>query len=243
MSKKIYTNTLSNLESNKNKASRQTGVFKKCTLNFLQKCSTSNQIYNITETSLTFGQQRRRFYDLISILEALGICTKVHNDSFIWKGFDHSKNAILEIAKQRGVFDSSKTLDDIVPSDGCISIPRLSEDFLLLFLALETQVLNIISITHFMSRNNFRYKTTRCKLYQVASILEMMGLIRKTKNTSEFILDDQFFISATLKMIPVTASPSSFESLLSRAVPSVMNQTIIRRREAFEVYNRMSSQN
>ena len=232
---------LAHEESPKSKGNRQSGVFRRCALDFLQKCSSStNRVYNVTEMSLTFGQQRRRFYDLASMMEALGICSKVQNDSFIWRGFENSKSVIYEKARERGVFDPNKSLEDIIPNVGCISIPKLCEDFILCFLALETQTLNIISLTHFFSRNNSRYKTTRCKLYQVASILEMMGIIRKSNIASQFTLNISFFASASLDMSKKYLNPSSFESLLNRANPSMINPAILKRRATFEIYNKMA---
>lgn len=215
------------------------GFFKKCTLQFLDKCSKSpsDELHNITATSLTFGSQRRRFYDVLSILESFGACTKVNSDSFIWNGFSRMKDVIYSLAEKRGVFDNSKDLNYIVPSVGCISIPRLSEDFILCFLAMETNVLNIISVAEFMSRNNHRNKTTRCKLYQVACILELIGLIHKSNTQSEFVLENQYFVSATLKMAPTECNPSSFENLLNRAVPSITNPIIRIRRQFFAFYD------
>ena len=224
------------LNEGKKQVKSHNGFFKKCTLQFLDKCSKSqsNETHSITTTSLTFGSQRRRFYDVLSILESLGVCSKVNSDSFIWNGFSKVKDVIYELAKKRGVFDEKKDLNSIISSEGCISIPRLSEDFILCFLSLETNTLNIISVSEFMSRNNHRNKTTRCKLYQVACILELIGLIHKTNNQSEFVLDGKYFISATLQMATTETNPSSFENLLNRAVPSIINPIIKQRREYFD---------
>ena len=220
------------------------GFFKKCTLQFLDKCSKSppNETHSITSTSLTFGSQRRRFYDVLSILESLGVCTKVNSDSFKWNGFGQMKEVILGLAQKRGVFDENRDISSIISSEGCISIPRLSEDFILCFLSLETNTLNIISVSEFMSRNNHRNKTTRCKLYQVACILELLGIIHKSNNQSEFILDGKYFISASLQMSPAECNPSSFENLLNRAVPSITNPIIRRRREYFNFFSQPQMQ-
>ena len=228
----------------KKQARSHNGFFKKCTLQFLENCSKSptNEMHNITSTSLTFGSQRRRFYDVLSILESFGICTKVNSDSFIWNGYGRTKEVILALARNRGVFDHNRDLNSIVSSEGCISIPRLAEDFILCYLSLETNVLNIILVSEFMSRNNHRNKTTRCKLYQVACILELIGLIHKSNNQSEFILDGKYFVSATMQMTPSELNPSSFENLLNRAVPSITNPIIKQRREYFNFFSQPKMQ-
>ena len=117
-----------------------------------------------------------------------------------------------------GVFDDRTPLDAIVNNSGCISISKVAVDFILCFISLEKQVLNIIDVSYYMSRYNKRDQTTRCKLYQAAAILENIGIISKTNEISEFKLNDKFFIRYS-DVVKTEDSPVELKNLLNHYDP------------------------
>ena len=207
--------------------------FRSSTTTFITSCETDPQEkYNIKETSEKLGFKQRRFYDVINVLDTLGCCPKIDNETFLWLGLGEAKSMIETIAIDRGVFNPNLTISTILPSTNCISIPRITEDFIITFLALERKFLNVIDIAKYLSRSNDRLKTTRCKLYQVSVILELAGIIKKTSNTSEFRLEDRYFISASSR-ICYSKDPVSIYALLNRNPPFI-NSIITKRRSDFD---------
>jgi hypothetical protein len=43
------------------------------------------------------GIERRRLYDIINILEGLGLTYRVSKSSFMWKGIETAKKIILNV--------------------------------------------------------------------------------------------------------------------------------------------------
>lgn len=194
--------------------------FKESTLQFIKSCLVNKQKrYDIRETSQTLGFRQRRFFEVIGVFEAIGICQKIDPDSFMWVGFGNVKTKIENIAIQYGAFHPEYTLNDIFSNNGKISVQRITEEFLLLFIALELRRINVIEAAKYLSRNNDKQKTTRCKLYQVAAVLEIAKVIKKTENISEYELLPEYFISISQKYVPKIADPSLLLTLLNRPEP------------------------
>ena len=215
-----------------NKDKHETSSFRLSTLAFIKNCESDPSCrFDIRNTSAKLGFNQRRFYDVLHVLEKIGCCPKVDQDTFIWLGIDQAKICIQRIAELSGAFNPQRTMKQMFSCSGCVSIPQVTEDFLLLFVALDTQVLNVIEASTFLSLNDTRERTTRCKLYQVAAILDLCGILKKTERTSEFRLNDEFFISSSRRI--EQEEQMSIGSLLSRDTPGYTNPTILKRREEY----------
>lgn len=194
--------------------------FKVSTLRFINTCSKNPNIrYNIKQISDELGFKQRRFYEVLGVLEAVGVCPKVDPDSFVWVGFDKIRYTLDALATSHGVFEPHLSLDNIFSNSGFISIQRITEEFLLLFISLELRRINLLEAALFLSRMNDRRKTIRCKLYQVAAVLEIANIIKKTDEASEYELLPEYFISMSDKFSMKKADPSILFSLLNRPEP------------------------
>ena len=173
--------------------------FRACTIKFTKECQKyQQQPIQVKAIGKKLGFKKRRFYDLINILDAVGCCPRMDVDSFIWLGFDNIVKKLTEIATTLGVFDPTKTLSDIIINTGCLSISKVAIDFIMCFISMEKETLNIIEVATFMSRKNGREQTTRCKLYQAAAILDNIGILSKTNETSGFKINEKFFIRCSM---------------------------------------------
>ena len=207
--------------------------FRACSINFTIECQKyKNQPLQVRAMGKRLGFKKRRFYDLINILDAIGCCPRIDVDSFVWLGYDNINPKLTDWAMKYGVFDPSKALDDIIVNTGCLSISKVAIDFLMCFIALEKQTLNLIEVATFMSRKNGRDQTTRCKLYQAAAILEIMGIISKTSETSVFRLNDRFFLRCSRSCISKD-DPCNILNLLQRYDPLKFCPYIKNRRMEF----------
>ena len=159
-----------------------------------------NSTYLISEISNRFGFQRRRFYDVINVLEAVGCCQKANVDAFLWLGLSNVKNTLKKIGTLRGIFSYEQQMEQIFECIPIVTISKLTQDFVLSFIALNKRVLDIKQISTFLSRNNGRFKTVLCKLYQISHILEIVGIIGKTAIPGEVTLRADYFPDS----VPIT---------------------------------------
>lgn len=199
-------------------------AFKTSTLAFIENCKKKPQAkYDIRTISEQMGFRQRRFYEVVNVFDALGVCYKYDSETFQWIGFEQVRYKIEMIASNRGAFFPNYSLEKIFSNRGCISVQKVTEEFILLYIALEMRRINILEAATYLSRENDREKTTRCKLYQVAAILEIANVIKKTDKPSEFELMPEYFISASEKMNRKIIDPSSIVMLLNRPEPFCMN--------------------
>ena len=226
------------LSDKKGKHGKRNNNFKISIQKLIEYCNKdTTEHYDMLKVSTQLSFHRRRFYDVINVLEVIGCCVKLDTDTFLWNGMGNIKDTITKMAYTNGVFSKDVTLDAILPNEDCISIGKVTEHFMLTFLALQQQCLDIKKVSFYLSRYNNRSKTTLCKLYQITHIFESMGILTKTENTSEFRLCDEYFISPEI-VIQQGDVPYSIESLLNRQMPFSKSQIIQERRREFDEQQR-----
>lgn len=169
----------------------------------------------ISQICCDYGFQKRRLYDVINVLETVGCCKKTSVDTIQWLGLSKVASTLTKLQRRAGVTDGSNTLDDIFPSERCISIAHMTSMFVMCFLVLKMETLDVKSIGMFLSRSNGRYKTTLCKLYQIAHILEAAGIIAKSVIPGEMTLEKRFFVTLDIKEKD-DLNPFSIQGLLNR---------------------------
>ena len=189
---------------------------------------------SISSPSQALGIKRRRLYDIINVFESIGCCRKCALDSIIWIGKSNIKKAFEHVVKCRKVDDISVSISDIFPVHQCVGIQNLTTSFILLFFALRTDKLDLRFTAQFFSRNTSRYKTTLCKLYQVAYILAALDLTSKTSHVCEVIIQPEIFGLTPLN-ITQSNSSVSIQSLLHGS-DDALNSAILKRRKEYESY-------
>jgi hypothetical protein len=103
---------------------------------------------------------------------------------------------------------------------------------MLCFLCLRRQTLDIRNIGLFLCRKNGRYKSTLCKLYQVAHILEAAGVLVKAETPGEITVPNEFFVPIDLKT-SASENPFAIRSLLNKEEDD-QGKVIERRRARFD---------
>lgn len=186
----------------------------------------------ISQICSDYGFQKRRLYDVINVLETVGCCKKTSVDTIQWLGLSKVAPTLIKLQKRAGVTDGSNTLDDIFPNERCISIAHMTSMFVMCFLVLKMETLDVKHIGMFLSRSNGRYKTTLCKLYQIAHILEAAGIIAKSVIPGEMTLEKRFFATVDVKD-KEESNPFSIQGLLNRV--SDIDYVTKRRRAEFMV--------
>jgi hypothetical protein len=194
--------------------------------------SASPAEYVIPDLISRYGFQKRRLYDVTSVLGAIGSCRKMSVHSVFWEGLSKVRDTLRRLQSEAGADSPCNALDDIVQSDTKVSIAKLTVAFLLCFLTLRRQTLDIRHVSLYICRKNGRYKSTLCKLYQIAHILDAAGIVVKAETPGDITLAAEFFAPLELKM-DSKEKPFSIGSLLNTIQEEDMS-VIERRRLDFE---------
>lgn len=215
---------------------RRQDSFTSSTQKLIHYCaSDKNGLYNLNKLSSKLGFHQRRFYDVINVLSTIGFCTKVDSARLQWNGQSNVKSTLSKLMINYNIFDENTSLESILPSDGTISISKVTESFLMLFNFLGLQQLDIKESSAFLSIHSGRQKTTLCKLYQIAQILEVAGIVSRTKQTSEIRINDPYFVEIKFDQKEKN-DPLNLDVLLNRPVENLPQSPIFTRRAAFQSY-------
>jgi hypothetical protein len=177
--------------------------------------------YAINRLLCEFGFQKRRLYDVTSVLAAIGCCRKISVDSIFWAGLAKVPPALTKLQRDAGADTPVHELDHVIRSQATVSIARLTVSFMLCFLVLREPTLDIKVVSRYLSRKTGRDKSTLCKLYQIAHILEASGVLTRCFVPGQLRIVDRFFVPIGTRAIdPKQTNPFAIDSLLNRVQPS-----------------------
>lgn len=206
--------------------------FKNQLLRLIQYCDQNNsQFFKMTRLSTFLGFHKRRFYDAINILDAIGCCTRMDNDTFIWNGLSNVNTFISNLVEQNDVYSEKQELSSILPEQDVINLRIMTQQFILCFIALQYEQLNIKEVSNYISRNSDHFRTIVCKLYQITHVLTSVGIIDKTKKSGEYKLNESLIFPKS------ETYPYSIPALLKHQVPwNYCSKSIEKRRMEYRKY-------
>jgi hypothetical protein len=193
----------------------------------------SNRLHSIPEFCRKFQVKRRRLYDVMNVFTATGCATRIGNDKFDWHGRASSIPHLKEASNRLDIHNRDKSLSQLFPPDNCVGLPSLTVSFILLFGALHMTILDLREVSCFFSRNTIRYKSTLCKLYQIALILGSLGIVEKTTNACEVRIQSPFGVDL---QEPDNGNPVFLDTLLNR--PAKNGDSISRRRIEYQQWSK-----
>lgn len=180
----------------------------------IKHCSESTQtFFNMHDLSIHLKFPRRRFYDVINVLSAIGFCDRIEPGSMIWKGKKSVQDTILDILEKAGVYNDSISLNAIVPLNLCTSISKMTEAFFILLGAIGKKEIDLKEASTFMARGSGRVKTVTHKLYQITHILEAAGIIERANKVGSVFLSKDIELVSTNK-----DDPLALDNLLNRPI-------------------------
>ena len=156
-----------------------------------------------------FGFQKRRLYDVINVFESVGMCRKTSVDTLLWIG----RNAVASHIEKLKTKFQTINIGSLVSNEKCISISHLTSCLIVSFIINNTQIIDIKTVASLLSQSNNRYKTTLCKLYQIAHILEASNIISKTDKTGFIALSVHVFTPDPSKRINMLEISQSSEHM------------------------------
>jgi hypothetical protein len=165
----------------------------------------------------------------MNVFTAVGCASRIGNDKINWHGCASTIPHLREASNRGEIHNFDKSLSDLFPPDNCVGLPSLTVSFVLLFGALHLDTLDLREVSCFFSRNTIRYKSTLCKLYQIALILGALGVVEKTTNACEVKIHPPFGVELHK---PDNGNPLFVDSLLNR--PARQGDSISRRRAEYQ---------
>jgi hypothetical protein len=163
--------------------------------------------------------KRRRLYDIVNVFLALGCATRIGADELIWHGRSGIFTELRDEKTRLGIDNDELSLVRLFPADNCVGLTSLTSSFLLLFAAVRMDTLDLRKVSAFFSRNTGRYKSTLCKLYQIALILGALGITERTENPCEVKILPPF---TRLLLNDDEENPLSIARLLNRPISPKM---------------------
>ena len=197
---------------------------------------------NIDKTCNKYNFQKRRFYDVLNVLESIGYCTKISTEIVIWNGRSNIPKTFEKLQYAYKVNLMTSSLEDIFQGQQSIGISNLTIMFILCFLVMRVYSLDIKHVAMFLSRLNNRYKTTLCKLYQITHILESAGIISRSLVPCVFILNKDYVRFVDIGKVRDEGNPLSIANLLNDH-SSINPELVIeqRRIEFFMGYKKLAT--
>ncbi|OHS94138.1 hypothetical protein TRFO_39669 [Tritrichomonas foetus] len=151
------------------------------------------RMFTFTFICQAFQFQRRRLYDVINALEAIGCCKKASVDTIIWNGLRCIPASIRQSFLSYGFNRPDSDIRTLISGDESISMLHLTQSLVLSFIVLQQQTLDIKRVARFLSAENGRFKTTLCKLYQISYILEALGILMKSNVPGMLTLNRPYY--------------------------------------------------
>jgi hypothetical protein len=193
--------------------------------------SNPNNLHSIPQICRKFPVKRRRLYDVINVLSAIGCASRNGTDEIAWHGRDRCRPKLREEFRKLDVHNPTKSLNDLFPPQRSIGLSALTISFLMVFVAIQVEIVDLREVSCLLSRISKGYKTTLSKLYQIATILGAVGLISRTPNVCEVRLEPPFTELVTEQG---DLAPVAIETLLNR--PNAAGDVVERRREEYRGY-------
>jgi hypothetical protein len=157
--------------------------------------------------------KHRRLYDVINVFTALGCASRVNGDEILWHGRDQIITKLLQAKESMNIARYDVPLASLFPPETSVGLTSLTVSFLMLFPALGTHEIDLREASAFFSRNNQKYKTVLCKLYQIAVILASLGLTNRTENVCQIKV-----LPPVLRLFDDHQNPMSIDNLLNRPI-------------------------
>jgi hypothetical protein len=194
-----------------------------------------NRMHSIPQIYRKHQVKRRPLCDIINVFTAIGCATRSGVDELVWHGRDQIFPELLRARNSLNVQGSQTSLSSMFPIDNSVGLSSLTTSFILMFTAMQVDVLDLRIVSSFFSRSTSRYKTTLCKLYQVALILNVLDITGRTENVCEIRLLPPF----TRLLTNDDDNPLALRNLLNRPTP--MDGNIEARRKEYHAYAAKSS--
>ncbi|XP_021297827.1 E2F transcription factor-like E2FF isoform X5 [Herrania umbratica] len=166
-------------------------------------CSNFLELYNhdsiqtigLDDAASKLGVERRRIYDVVNILESIGVVARKGKNQYSWKGFGEIPRAleklkVLDENESGGSFnvkidgqDNSSESSKHIDTKREKSLWLITQNFVKLFLCSDAEIITLDSAAVALLgdvHNSTAMRTKVRRLYDIANVFSSMNLIEKT---------------------------------------------------------------
>jgi hypothetical protein len=187
---------------------------------------------SVAPLTTRFSIKARRLYDFINILSAIGCCRKSGLGHLIWLGRHQIPTYVANLGTTMNIDNPEKTLCDLFPVSDCVGMANLTLRFMLMFRAIRVNQLDLRFVGNLFARKTSRYKSTLCKLYQIAFVLCAAGICIRTSQVCQVVLTPGYVDFPLVEPEKaVEADPRQIFSLLNQRSGNDFIDCVFRRRK------------
>lgn len=166
------------------------------------------------------GYEKRRVYDLLNVLCAIGICGKVSSNGYRWNGFGHLHEVVKSLGRELELLAMRSDGLELIRLPESAHIGIVVKHFIWTFLYFGNSSVNIHRATNIMTSNSNARKKVLRRLYLVTHVLEHVNVVRHAAEIGEYEL--VFDVNET--MLDVFANLIKHREFAPESVLSMMNE-------------------
>ena len=148
----------------------------------------TSKILSIFEIGHGFGIPNKRLYETINIVSVLGACTKHEGSLYTWHGLSRINKEIQKKYSELEQLSFNKSLSEIFNIGKSPSMEDLTLGFLRLCFFLGQSSINIQEVTTFFSSFGGKRDSILRRVYCIARVMKILGLIHHPHYRSDFII-------------------------------------------------------
>lgn len=160
---------------------------------------------------------RRRFYDVINVLTAIGCCKRTEYNNIVWIGTWNIESELVRMRTTSHIENERLSMAELFDVEKCVCLMKITMTFLALFATIDSDTIDLREAAAFLSRGTIRYKSTLCKLYQITPVLGALKILERTSLECNVKLLSPYKEMIQLKFQPHPESPYSINYLLNGA--------------------------
>lgn len=137
----------------------------------------------INDICSRFDIKRRVFFDFLSIVSRIGLCSRLSNEQFESNGISPSPK-LWDDLNEKAKTDL-RCLSEAFSCESDSSLSYVTERLLALFCYLKTDILDLRKVARLFSHGTLKLKTMMRKLYTISVALEAVDLLKRTGKPAE----------------------------------------------------------
>eukprot|EP00954_Amorphochlora_amoebiformis_P020881 1342576-Amorphochlora_amoeboformis.AAC.1 len=152
-----------------------------------QMSNLEDKFFLVDESAERLGGRRRRLYDIINILESIGIVSSLGRNKYLWHGNSRLKTVLKELKDEANSSAEQKKLSAF-PNKKSLGLRQLTQQFIQMFFQTPTRIVSLEEAGNFLFQghpNQASLKSKKRRLYDIANVLVSAKVLAKIRYKDE----------------------------------------------------------